>query len=61
MRGPSSRGVETEISSPEHRLYECLAATESDSAHSRYNALIGRLVSFENAAECAGQVWATGA
>lgn len=37
---------------PEHRLYELLAATESDSAHSRYNALIRRLVSFERAAEC---------
>jgi hypothetical protein len=37
---------------PEHRLYELLATTESDSAHSRYNALIRRLVSFERAAEC---------
>ncbi len=33
--------------SPEHRLYELLAVNESDSAHSRYNALIRRLVSFE--------------
>lgn len=39
--------------SPEHRLYRLLAATDPDSAHSRYNAWIGRLVSFENAAECA--------
>lgn len=39
---------------PEDRLYELLAATDSDSAHSRYNALIRRLVSFENAAECGG-------
>jgi hypothetical protein len=31
-----------------------LAETDSDSAHSRYNALIRRLVSFENAAECGG-------
>lgn len=38
---------------PEHRLYRLLAETDPDSAHSRYNALIGRLVSFENAAECA--------
>ncbi len=38
---------------PEHRLYERLAAENSDSAHSRYNALIRRLVSFERAAECA--------
>jgi hypothetical protein len=41
------------IASPEHRLYELLAAEDSDSAHSRYNALIRRLVSFERAAECA--------
>lgn len=39
-------------SSPEHRLYEKLAETDPDSAHSRYNALIRRLVSFENTAEC---------
>jgi hypothetical protein len=37
---------------PEHRLYELLAADGSDSAHSRYNALIRRLVSYERAAEC---------
>lgn len=37
---------------PEHRLWELLAAEDSDSAHSRYNALIRRLVSFERAAEC---------
>lgn len=40
--------------SPEHRLYERLSETDPDSAHSRYNALVRRLVSFENAAECAG-------
>jgi hypothetical protein len=39
---------------PEIRLYERLAAEDPDSAHSRYNALIRRLVSFERAAE-----WAT--
>jgi hypothetical protein len=39
--------------SPEHRLYELLAAEDADGAHSRYNALIRRLVSFERAAECA--------
>ena len=38
----------------EHRLYLRLAAVDADSAHSRYNALIRRLVSFERAAECAG-------
>jgi hypothetical protein len=37
---------------PEHRLYALLANDESNSAHSRYNALIRRLVSFERAAEC---------
>ena len=37
---------------PEHRLYELLAKDEPDSAHSRYNALIRRLVSYERAAEC---------
>ena len=45
---------ETVFPSPEHRLYEVLAATDSDSAHSRYNALVRRLVSFENTAECVG-------
>jgi hypothetical protein len=39
---------------PEHRLYELLAKSDPDSAHSRYNALIRRLVSFERAAECVG-------
>src|ERR1044072_5343924 len=34
---------------PEHRLYDLLSETEPDSAHSRYNALIRRLVSFERA------------
>ncbi len=37
---------------PEHRLYKLLAAENSDAAHSRYNALIRRLVSFERASEC---------
>ena len=37
---------------PEHKLYEKLEAEDSDTAHSRYNALIRRLVSFERAAEC---------
>ncbi len=40
------------LSDAEHRLYLRLAAEDSDSAHSRYNAWLGRLVSFENAAEC---------
>jgi hypothetical protein len=38
--------------SPEHRLYRLLATDHEDAAHSRYNALIRRLVSFERALEC---------
>jgi hypothetical protein len=37
-----------------HRLYELLAATDEATAHSRYNALIARMVSFARAAERAG-------
>lgn len=44
---------EVSITDPEHKLYELLARQDSDSAHSRYNALIRQLVSFERAAECA--------
>src|SRR5687767_11554599 len=39
-------------SNPEHRLYDLLATANSDSAHSRYNALIRKLVSFERAIPC---------
>jgi hypothetical protein len=39
--------------SPEKRLYELLQRENPDAAHSRYNALVARLVSFERAAECA--------
>jgi hypothetical protein len=42
------------VDMPEHRLYELLARTDPDSAHSRYNALLRRLTSFVRAAECAG-------
>jgi hypothetical protein len=45
-------GVEGALAMPERKLYERLAAEDPDSAHSRYNALIRRLVSFERAAEC---------
>jgi len=41
------------LPNPERRLYKRLAESDQDSAHSRYNALIRRLVSFERAAECA--------
>ncbi len=40
------------LPSPEHRLYDRLRREDADAAHSRYNALIRRLVSFERAAEC---------
>ena len=43
---------ENAFSNPEHRLYDLLSLEDSDAAHSRYNALIRRLVSFERAAEC---------
>lgn len=39
------------FSHPEHRLYLLLAGEDPEAAHSRYNALIRRLVSFER---CAG-------
>ena len=38
------------LATPEHRLYELLRSEHGDAAHSRYNALIRRLVSFERAA-----------
>jgi hypothetical protein len=39
-------------SNPGHRLYDLLARSGEDSAHSRYNAFIRKLVSYERAAEC---------
>ena len=39
--------------SPELRLYQLLSVEHGDGAHSQYNALIRRLVSFERAAACA--------
>ena len=36
--------------SPEYRLYELLRSAHGDAAHSQYNALIRRLVSFERSA-----------
>ena len=44
--------VPTDEENPEHALYDLLASEEEDSAHSRYNALVRALVSFERAAEC---------
>ena len=40
-------------SKPEHKLYALLAEEKGDGAHSAYNALIRRLVSFERTAGCA--------
>jgi hypothetical protein len=54
---PRLRQLGLELAAPipdcEHRLYELLSRTDPDSAHSRYNALIRRLVSFERALACA--------
>jgi hypothetical protein len=44
--------VRAPFTSPEGRLYAALEKQHGDAAHSRYNALIRRLVSFERAAEC---------
>lgn len=44
--------VPSPLPQPEHRLYALLAATGSDDAHSRYNGLVRRLVSFERALAC---------
>jgi hypothetical protein len=43
----------TSLDNPEHRLYTLLAHDDPDGAHSRYNALIRRLVAFERALACA--------
>lgn len=54
---PRLRTVGVELSSPipdpEHKLYLRLAQEKGNAAHSAYNALIRRLVSFERAAACA--------
>ena len=54
---PRLRSVGVELSSPipspEHKLYLLLAREKGDAAHSAYNAMLRRLVSFERAAACA--------
>ena len=53
---PKLRGLGLMVTSsrdvPEHHLYALLSRETPDSAHSRYNALIRRLVSFERALAC---------
>jgi hypothetical protein len=44
---------EVTFSNPEHRLYFKLRDAHGDAAHSKYNALIRRLVSFERSIKCA--------
>lgn len=56
MAAPRLRAVGLEVpdgggSTPSHRLYELLAQAERSGAHSRYNALVGRMSSFARAAE----------
>ncbi len=41
------------MAAAEHRLYAPLSQADPATAHTRYNALIRRLVSFERALECA--------
>jgi len=45
--------VSVTLANAEERLYQLLAETDADAAHSRYNALIRHLVSFQRAAACA--------
>lgn len=53
LRSLGIRVPEGSVESVEHRLYSQLARENSDSAHSRYNALIRILVSFQRAVACA--------
>jgi hypothetical protein len=55
MAAPRLRGLGIDVpqgggEQPAHRLYELLSETD-DGAHSRYNALVARMVSFARAAE----------
>ena len=55
---PRLRRLELEparaLAQPEERLYLLLRQRHGDAAHSRYNALVRRLVSFERAAATVG-------
>jgi len=47
--------IQQPFPSAEDRLYTLLQREHGDAAHSRYNALVRRLVSFERAAESASR------
>jgi hypothetical protein len=47
--------IDDAFPSPERRLYDLLSEAHGDAAHSRYNALVRRLVSFERAAAAVGR------
>jgi hypothetical protein len=47
--------VTAPFSMPEHRLYRLLSERYGDGAHSQYNSLVRRLVSFERAATSASR------
>ena len=57
MAAPRLRTIGLEVPSTQsgrpagHQLYELLAADDVATAHSRYNALVARMVSFARAAE----------
>jgi hypothetical protein len=53
LRGLGFAIPDSPTDDPNIRLWQLLAADDSDSAHGRYNALVRELVSFERAAECA--------
>lgn len=50
--------LRTPLPAAESRLYDLLAARYGDAAHSRYNALVRLLVSYERAAVAAGSTHA---
>ena len=43
----------TTLANAEEQLYTLLASSDPDGAHSRYNSLVRRLVSFQRAVACA--------
>ena len=51
LRSAGLKVPEHAVERPSHRLYDLLAAEHADSAHGRYNAHVGRMVSFARAAE----------